>query len=67
VLFRTIEAVLTEALHSITDLFMLGKSVSTKRIDRSIIPIIDDPDDQMFDDLAYASNALWTIEVVCYV
>lgn len=44
-------------LHSISDTFLAGKSISTKQLDRSRVPTTVDPDDQMFVDLAFSGNA----------
>lgn len=50
-------------LHSAVDMFLYGKSESTskKMIDKDSLPQINDPDDQMFIELAYAGNADYII------
>lgn len=46
-----------ETLSLITDFFQLGKSINTRNIDKRAIEQINDPDDQMFVDAAYSSDA----------
>ncbi|MET1250005.1 putative toxin-antitoxin system toxin component, PIN family [Sporolactobacillus sp. STCC-11] len=48
-------------LHSAVDMFLYGKSVSTKLINVDELPVIRDHDDQMFIELAYAGNADYII------
>lgn len=49
-------------LRSITDFFQLGKSTNTRKFKQSAdIVQINDPDDQMFVEAAYASNADYVI------
>lgn len=46
-----------ETLIMITEFFQLGKSINTRLLDRTDIEIINNPDDQMFVEAAYAANA----------
>ncbi|MBM7598082.1 putative PIN family toxin of toxin-antitoxin system [Virgibacillus halotolerans] len=50
-----------QALINITDLFQQGKSTNTRHLDRELIPVINDPDDQMLVEAAYSSDADYLI------
>ncbi|MCG5102261.1 PIN domain-containing protein [Oceanobacillus alkalisoli] len=50
-----------ENLMYVVDFFQLGKSINTRHIDKETLPKINDPDDQMLVEAAYASDADYLI------
>ena len=51
------EADTRDILIMITELFQLGKSINTRKIGKTKMEKIHDPDDQMFVEAAYAAQA----------
>ncbi|MHA6250896.1 putative toxin-antitoxin system toxin component, PIN family [Oceanobacillus sp. CAU 1775] len=50
-----------EILMFVVDFFQLGKSINTRHLDKKNLPKINDPDDQMLVEAAYASDAAYLI------